>query len=256
MSRKILSIIAGVLAAGMVYLSVALVPAGHRGVVFGQGGGVQAEELQEGLSFVLPLWQRYYNVDVRTKVFEYESFVQTSDLQEVTLPIAINYRIDPTRAAEVFQEVGRDFAGVLIPPAAFQASTEAAGQIIAEDIAVKRGELAATIQTILAERLDSYGIIVEFVSVKDAVLDAAFVAAIQAKVVAEQNVQRTEKEIQVATNEAEQARVRASGVADANATIRSSLTPDVLDYIWLTKWNGVTPLTVVSDDAGILIGVE
>lgn len=256
--KPLRTILPAVLVAALLYLSIALVPAGHVGVVFGQASGVQEQELPEGLSFLVPLWQRKYNVDVRTQVFTYESFVQTKDLQEITLPVAINYHIDPARAAEVYQNVGpaSEIQAKLIEPAAFQASTQAMGQVNAEDVAQQRAQLALSITDIIAGRLDAHGIIVEFVAVKDAVMDSAFIAAIQAKVIAEQNQQTALNNVEVARAEAEQARRRAEGIADANTTIEATLTEGILDYLWITKWNGITPATVVGDTSGVLVGID
>jgi hypothetical protein len=242
--------------AGVVYLSLALVPAGHVGVVFDQGSGVQELELREGLNFVVPFWQRAYIVDTRTKVFTYESFVQTSDLQEVTLPIAINYYVDPSRAAEIFQTVGPDVEAKIVVPAAFQASTQAAGLINAEDIANKRAELAQAIAVIVTDRLAERGLIVEFVAVKDAVMDADFIASIKEKVIAEQKAVTAENNVLVALFEAEQARVRAQGTADANRTIQASLSEEILAYLRVTKWNGILPATLATDGSDVFIGVR
>jgi regulator of protease activity HflC (stomatin/prohibitin superfamily) len=241
--------------------TVAYVPAGFRGVVMDAGTGVQQEERGEGLALTLPFWQRVHNVNVRTQVFEYESFVQTKDLQEVTLPIAINFSVVPGSAAELFQEVGHDYVETIITPAAFQASTEAAGAIEATAIAVSRAELADSILGILTPQLASHGIVVEFVAVKDAVFDGEFLASVKAKVIATQRAIESERLVVVAENEALQAIETATGLAQSiiiTANARDAeqelLDMSATEYVWFTTWDGKLPATWLSGDSeGIIV---
>jgi len=260
----------GYVLVGLLALSatLAFVPAGNRGVVFGQGTGVQQEERGEGLTLVVPLWQRVHNVNVRTQLYEYESYVQTFDLQEVTLPIAINFHVVPDDAAELYQEVGRSYVDRIIAPAAFQASTEAAGQILAESIAQSRAQLASDIATILSEKVGEHGIFIESVSVKDAVFDADFIAAIKAKVIADQKAEESARLVVVATNEARQVVERAEGDANAIAAIgegerkaiaavAAALGFSPEDYLlWqrLQVWDGNLPATVLGGQ-DVIVGL-
>jgi len=256
-------------AVGIVFTSaLAFVPAGNRGVVFDQATGVQAEVKGEGLTVVLPFWQNVQNMNVRTQVYEYTSFVQTQDLQEVTLPIAVNFSVIPDRASELYQEVGQSYVEIIIAPAAFQASTEAAGSIQAAAIAQSRAELARSIAEILSPQLASHGILVEYVSVKDAVFDDDFIGAIKAKVIAEQKAEESLRLVEVATNEAMSVRRTASGDADALAFIgqgegsaimfvAEALGFDAAEYLlWqrLQRWDGQLPETVLGEN-DVIIGL-
>jgi len=248
--------------------TLAFVPAGNRGVVFGQGTGVQEEVKGEGLTLVVPFWERVHNVNVRTQLYEYESFVQTSDLQEVTLPIAINFHVIPDAASEVYQEVGRSYVDRIIAPAAFQASTEAAGQILAESIAQSRAQLAFDIAAILSDKVEGHGVYIESVSVKDAVFDADFIAAIKAKVIADQKAEESARLVVVAQNEARQIVATAEGDAtalarigegerDAIAAVAAALGFSSDEYLlWqrLQVWNGTLPSTVLGDQ-DVIVGL-
>lgn len=247
----------------------AFIPAGYRGVVFDRGSGVEQNERPEGVSLVVPFWQRLVVMSVRTQVFDYEAFVQTNDLQEVTLPIAVNYHVDPTSAAQVYQELGFDYASIVIEPAVFQAATQAAGQIIAEDVAASRAALAQAIQDIIVDRLAFRGLIVESVSVKDAVFDSEFIASIKAKVIAEQKAAESLRLVEVARNEAEQVRLRAVGDAQALAAVGEGqseaiaevakalgFTPnEYLEWLRTTKWDGAVPGVVLGDSSQTIIPI-
>ena len=247
--------------------SFAFVPAGYRGVVFDQGVGVIHEELPEGLSPVIPYWQRVHNVRVQTQVYEFESFIQSYDLQEITLPVAINYHPDPTRAAELFQDVGLDYAKVILDPAAFQGTTQAAGSIIAENIARSRAQLAFDILSIILPRAEEHGIVVEYVAIRDAVFDEEFIASVKAKVIADQKAEESLRLVKVAQHNAEAIRRTASGDADALAllgkgeseaieAVASALSFTASEYLlWqrLNTWDGMLPTTVLGTSADVIV---
>jgi regulator of protease activity HflC (stomatin/prohibitin superfamily) len=260
---------AGVLLVIGVTLAAAfpVVPAGHRGVVFGLNQGVMQEELDEGLNTVIPYWQRVHNMNVRIQLFEYESFVQTKDLQEVTLPIAINYHVIPSASPAVFQRVGFDYERIILDPAAFQASTQAAGRILAEDIAFSRAKLAFDIQTIMSNKLFPQGIVIQRVAIKDAVFDKDFIAAIKAKVIATQKAEESLRLVEVAKNEADQVRAEASGNADALVFMGQGegsaiiFVAEALGFspeeylLWLRLgvWDGQLPDTVLSEGSDVIV---
>jgi regulator of protease activity HflC (stomatin/prohibitin superfamily) len=257
---------------GVIILSaVVFVPAGHRGVVFDQGGGVQAEELNEGLGLVVPFWQRASLMDVRTRVYVYESFVQSKDLQEITLPIAVNYHVDPLEANILYQTVGNKgvYEKTIIDPAVFQASTQAVGQVVAADIAVSRAEIADQIGKIITPVLAPHGVQVEFVAIKDAVFDPQFITAIKNKVIAREKAIEEENLIAAKEAEAKQAVAVAGGQAEAirivaveqakaNDLIAASVDQRLIEWERTTRWNGILPETWLSsgDALDILFTLE
>lgn len=243
---------------------VGFVPAGNRGVVFSAAGGVDQSERTEGVTLMAPFFQRLHNVDVRTKAYAFEALVQTKDLQEVRLPGFVNYHVNPSAAAEVFQEVGYSYEATIVAPAVAQAIVEAAGQIAAEDIAVSRAELTARITELVQVRLETFGLTVDYVTVSDAVFDSAFMTSIKEKVIADQNRQRALIEIEVAAanakavvqtaiGQADAERERGSGIADANELIDASLTADVLLFQRLEKWNGQLPTMMLGNGQDVIV---
>lgn len=260
------------LAAGLTVLAATVfVPAGHRGVVFDQGRGVLPEALGEGLGFIIPFWQQGKLVDIRTRVYAFESFAQSKDLQEITLPIAVNYSVAADRASDLYQRVGNSpiYETTIIEPAVFQATTQAVGQVEAADVAQSRAILADSIGAIIRPQLEQYGIVLQYVSIKDAVFDKDFIAAIKAKVIASEKAQEQANLVAAAQSQAQQVREQAAGdadalraiadaQADANRLIDATLTPQMIEWQRLVKWNGVLPTTVVgeSGDASLLLQVK
>lgn len=236
--------------------ALAFVPAGHRGVVYNMFTGVETDERPEGVTVVIPWIQHVTPINVRTQVYAYEFVAQSQDLQEVTVPIAVNLHIDPERAAEIYQEIGFDYGIKVVRPAIDQHAKAAIGQVTAEDFPQNRTELALSIATGVATQLDEYGILVEYVNIADSIFDADFMAAVRNKVIAEQNVAEARRRVQEEEykkrqeiKKAEAARqdaiLRAQGVAEANRLINESLNPQILAYLRVMQWNGILPQTLL-----------
>jgi regulator of protease activity HflC (stomatin/prohibitin superfamily) len=284
----------GVIAAVVILPALVITPPGHRAAIYSLGGGVSPVERGEGLSFVIPWAQSARMVNVRTQVYVYEAYTQTCadptvdlevdpevdvgagvpdppasgcDLQEVTLPVAINYSVDPDMAAEVYRDIGLNYASVAIDPIVFQATTQATGELTASEIVSRRSAFALSIRQILAEHLGPRGIVVETVSIKDAIFDPAFIQSVKDKIIADQKAAEAARLVQVAVAEAQAVRERADGdrdaaIAKAEGEKKSvelvaaalGFTPnEYLEYLRLQRWDGILPKTVVGSEAGSLI---
>jgi regulator of protease activity HflC (stomatin/prohibitin superfamily) len=251
----------GFIAAALILPALVITPPGHRAAIYNLGGGVSPTERPEGLSFVLPWVQSARMVSVRTQVYEVEVYPQSLDLQEVTVPVAVNFHVDPSEAAELYQEVGLLYAQTVIAPAVLQLLTQEVGQFAAIDFAQNRAALAEAVHGALGERLTTYGIIVESVNVKDAVFAPAFIQSVEAKIIADQKASEALRLVQVAVAEAQAVRERAAGDRDAaiakaegerqaveQVAAALGFTPaEYLEWVQLTKWDGKLPSTLLGD---------
>lgn len=257
------SLIAAATLAGVALLvvpAIGIVPAGHRGVVYEWSGGVDSAERGEGITLLIPWAQHMYVTSVRTqKVYSDKIFSQSLDLQEITAVVSINYHVRASEAADLYQEVGPLYPSTVIQPALFQRTKAAIGQVKAEGFAQRRAALAATIQKQLTKQLSSYGIVVEFVNIEDAIFDPAFVKAVKNKIIAEQKAQEQvrliEAERAIKTQKIIQAEARARSIkieadqqARANVVLAQSITPEILRWKWLLGWDGSLPITLVTGE--------
>jgi regulator of protease activity HflC (stomatin/prohibitin superfamily) len=257
----------GVIAAVVILPALVITPPGHRAAIYSVSGGVSPIERDEGLSLVIPWAQSARMVNVRTQVFEVEVYPQSLDLQEVTVPVAVNHHVDPSLAAELYQSVGLQYQQTVIAPAVLQLVTQSVGQFAAIDFAQNRAALAEAVFQSLAARLSEYGIVVESVNVKDAVFAPAFIQSVEAKIIADQKAAEAARLVQVAVAEAQAVRERADGdrdaaIAKAEGEKKSvelvaaalGFTPnEYLEYLRLQRWDGILPKTVVGSEAGSLI---
>lgn len=249
--------------------ALAVVPAGHRGVVYSAAGGVSTVERPEGFSFVVPLLQHVYSMNVRTlRFFTDKAFAQTKDLQEVTLVVSVNYHVVPDQAAELYRAVGTGFSETVVSPAVLQLVKERVGLVEATDFAAQRAVLASDIRAALDLQLVGYGIVVEYVNIEDAIFDPAFIQAVKEKVIADQEAAEQRRLIDAEDAKREQAILQAEGraasilieaqaQAEANALVSATLTLDLLTWREIVQWNGILPTTQVNGgDASLLIQPE
>jgi regulator of protease activity HflC (stomatin/prohibitin superfamily) len=259
----VISIIAG---------SFATIPAGHRGVVI-RFSAVTGTILNEGLQMKLPFFDSVVKMSVQTEKYETGAASASRDLQDVNTTIALNWRLDPSMAAEVYRTLGTEYIPRIAAPAVQETIKQVTAKYIAEDLILKRETVKDEIQENLSNRLLQRGIITETVSITEFKFSATFVAAIEAKVAAEQAVWESRNKLERVKVEAEQAEAAAVGEADAriakaegeaeyirvvtdaqvaaNNAIAGSLTPQVLQYILLDRLGDDIKVMVIPSGQGL-----
>ncbi|MDO9581234.1 MAG: prohibitin family protein, partial [Bacteroidales bacterium] len=201
----VISIIAG---------SFATIPAGHRGVVI-RFSAVTGTILEEGLQTKLPFFDSVVMMDIRTDKYEVGAASASQDLQDVSTTIALNWRLEPTRTAEIYRTLGMEYISRIAAPAVQEVIKQVTARYPAEDLILKREMVRDEIAGLLAVRLLERGIITEALSITEFQFSATFVAAIEAKVAAEQAVWEARNKLERVKVEAEQREAEARGEANA-----------------------------------------
>lgn len=252
--------------------SFTAVPAGHHGVVI-RFNAVTGTVLKEGLQTKLPFLDSVVLMDIRTNKYEVGAASASQDLQDVSTTIALNWRLDPTRTAEIYRTLGMEYIARIAAPAVQEVIKQITARHPAEDLILKREIVRDEIAEQLAARLLERGIITEAVSITEFQFSPTFVAAIEAKVAAEQAVWEARNKLERVKVEAEQreaeakgeaaARIaRANGEAEyirvvtdaqvaANNAIAASLTPQVLQYILLDRLGEDIKVIVIPSGQGL-----
>ncbi len=259
----VVSIIAG---------SFTTVPAGYRGVVI-RFSAVTGTTLSEGLRTKLPFIDSVVKMEVRTQKYEVGASAITRDLQDVSTTIALNWKLDPGMAAEVYRTLGLEFIDRIAAPAIQETIKQVTSRFNAEDLILKRDEVKNVIFAGLAARLHERGIIAETLSITDFQFSETFTAAIEAKVAAEQAVLEATNKLQRVIVEAQQREAEARGEADAriakangeaeyirvvtdaqvaaNRAIAETLTPEILQYILLDRLGEDIKIMVIPSGQGL-----
>ncbi len=273
LAGKVGSIIGIVLiVASIIAGSFTTIPAGSRGVVI-RFSAVTGSILEEGLQFKLPFIDSVVKMSVQTQKYETDSSAITNDLQDVSTTIALNWKLDPRMAAEVYRTLGLDFIDRIAAPAIQETIKQITAQYNAEDLILRRDEVKAAITENLENRLSERGIITEIVSITVFQFSDTFTAAIEAKVAAEQAVLEAINKLEQVKVEAQQREAEAKGEADAriataigeaeyirvvteaqvaaNNAIAGSLTPEILQYILLDRLGEDIKVIVIPSGQGL-----
>jgi len=228
--------------AGLIFRPFVIVNAGERGVLM-KFGKVQDRILDEGLHPIIPVMTTVENLSVRVQKNDVNAEASSRDLQDVKMEIAINWHIDPARVNKVFQQIG-DREQILIriiTPSVSEVVKSATAKKNAEEIITRRTDLKQEIDKQLKERITSYGILIDDVSLVNVTFSPEFAKAIEAKQIAEQEAKRAEFEALKAEKVAQAEINRAKGQAEAQRLQRQTLTPILLQKLAIEKWDGRFP---------------
>ncbi|MBQ7715685.1 MAG: prohibitin family protein [Clostridia bacterium] len=255
--KAVVAIILAIAAIVVIFNSFTVVSAGHTGVIVTLGK-VNETVLQEGIHLKAPFIQQCVEIDNRIVKLEVNTEAFSKDLQSVMTTLAINYRVDTSKSYSIYKNIGADYEAVLVTPAVNEVLKAITAQYTAEQSVTNRALISDGLVTGLNEKLNDIGLFVTDVNIINFDFSEAFINAIEEKQVAQQKLLKAETEKQTAiTNaeaEAETIKIRAQAEADANVTISESLTPNVIEYKKLEKWNGVLPKVTGGATALIDIG--
>src|SRR3989441_9727301 len=237
----------------VMFESVVVVEAGHRGVVL-YVGAVENRVLGEGIHFIIPFAEQVVPLEVRTLKFQADASAASNDLQEVQTTIALNYHISPSQANIIYQQLGANYPDRIIAPTIQESVKASVAKFNAEELITKRATAKAVIAQTIGNTLSARDIVVETVFITDFAFSQAFSNQIEAKVVAFQKYlteQNNLKAIQVVANQTvvqAQAAARsniakAGGESQAIKIITEQLkqSPQYLQWLSINRWNGQMP---------------
>lgn len=177
-----------------------------------------------------------HEMNTRIQIRDYQANAASSDLQEVKTRVALNFRIEPTRAGEIYSTIGQEYQNVIISPVVQEAVKDTTSKFTAEQLITKRTDAKNLITSYIVTKLADKGIIVEEVSITNFEFSPEFNAAIERKQVAEQDAL-------TAKNKLEETRLLVEG-SKLQSTILEARQLD-LQQQWITKWDGKLPTTLV-----------
>jgi prohibitin 1 len=248
--RAIATLVVGGLIVIALIASIAYVPAGHVGVLtlFGR---VTGEVLPEGTHLVFP-FKTNHPLAIRTQELKETASVPSEEGLIITLDTSLLFRLDSTKANEVYQKIGPRYVEVVVEPtlrSAIRTSTAAHNANALYTGA--REEVAKQVQKELEEKLGPRGIIIEGVLLRDIQLPTMLKQSIESKQQAEQEALRMTFILQKEKQEAERKRIEAQGIADFQRIVAQGISPALLE------WKGIEAtekLATSSNSKVVLIG--
>ena len=223
------------------FSAIKIVPAGNVGVVT-NFGAVQKQTLDPGLHLVIPFVQGVVRVNTQVQAHSFQQIDAASqELQSVKLTGKVNFAIDARNAADLYQNVGLDFAGKLLDPSFNDFIKTIVPTYPVNDILKNRDAIRDKTKDRLNSTVNPYGITIVAVQITDIRFSPEFEKAIEAKQVAQQQVQTQTQILEQNKIQAQQAVVVADGQAKANAILNASLTPTLVQWQTIQKWDGKLP---------------
>jgi len=253
-----IAIIALIVIGAVTFSAVAIVDAGHRGVLLHWNAvDTTVPPLDEGLHFVMPFADSVVNMEVRTLKFVKSTSSASQDLQTVSTEVTVNYHPSYESVHFLYKEVGLDYENRVIQPAIEEVVKQVTANYNAEELITKRPLVKSDIETEIGKRLGDFNIITEVVSITDFQFSALFASAIESKVEAEQKAFRAENDLKRIEVEAQQRAAQSEGIARANVAeaqgeaeairiINEALAqnPHYLEWLKTQQWDGKLPLVV------------
>lgn len=233
-----------ILVIGLIFMNsvVGTIGAGQRGILL-RFGAVTGTIYNEGLYFKIPIVEQIVKIDVKVQKEQTDADSASKDLQSVHAIVALNFHIDPTKVGKIYQEIGVGYKDKLIDPAIQESVKASTAKFTAEELISKREIVRAEMKTLLKEKLEGYGILVNDVNIVNFNFSESFNTAIESKVTAEQDALAAKNKLERIKFEADQKVAEAKGKAEAMRIESEALksNPEVLQLRALEKWNGVLP---------------
>ncbi len=244
---KVLFIVGIVLLILMFFRPFVQIGAGERGVVL-NFGAVQSSVLGEGLHLRIPIMQNIIKVDVKVQKATTDAAAASSDLQDVSSTVSINYHIVPDKANVVYQSLGIHFKERIIDPAVQEVVKAVTAKYTAEELITKRPAVSDTMKAALTERLIIHNIAVDAFSIVGFSFSKVFMEAIESKQTAEQLALKAKRDLDRIKIEADQKITAARAEAEALRLQRANISTDLIELRKIEanlkaieKWNGILP---------------
>lgn len=262
---------------------------GEVGVIvnlFGDKQGVQQKELSVGMHFVLP-WKEVYTFPIFEQNHQWSGDngfnFQSSEGLSVHADIGINFHLEQNKVHELFCKYRRgmdEITNVFIKNILRDAINRVGAHMTTEDLnGDKKDVFFIEVQKMVSDELGSIGFKVSHIfAMGKFVMPDTVIAALNEKIASTQRAQQRENELReaeaqarkdvaqaegagqskivAAKADAESLGIEAKAKADANNMLNRSLTPELLKYQAIQKWDGILPTAMGGDGASFLIDLK
>jgi regulator of protease activity HflC (stomatin/prohibitin superfamily) len=258
------------------------IDAGHVGVkvnLYGDGKGVDDVTEVTGWVFYNPISTKIVEFPIFVQHKEYkldkeneidESFVVNSkDGSEFHVSPLLNYSVRRERVPYIFAKYRVELSLIesgFLKTAVYDAFRVVANSYTADALISNRQEFEKKVREVLVKQLEPEGFTLsQFTS--NLIYPQTFKKAIEAKNNAVQTALTAENQVKTAEAEAKIKIARAEGAAKAlltnaraeaesNRLRQQTLTPLLLQQMWIERWNGKLPTTMLGDKTNAMIGIK
>ncbi len=208
---------------------VRVIPAGHVGVkdFF---GSVSPNVLKPGVNVVFP-FTKVVKMSVKTQEVKETAEVPSKEGLTMDLEGSLLFRLDPTRAADIYKTIGPNYQEIAVVPQVRSAIREITATYEAKALySAERDKISRETLELFRKMSEGRGIITEAVLLRKIGLPAVVANAIQEKLKREQEAEQMKFVLQKEQQEAERKRIEAQGVADFQRIVASGISQQLLEW--------------------------
>lgn len=185
----------------------------------------------EGLRVYNPLVSRIIKISVQTENLEVGLNIPSKEGLNILSEVSILYNINAKDAPDILRNIGTEYEDNVILPIFRSAVADVCANYYAKDMHTgERSNIENAIRDRMMNYLDEKGIEIEAVLLKSIQLPRSLATAIEEKLEAEQQAERMQFVLTQAERKAEQKRIEAAGIRDAQIIISEGLDQRVLQF--------------------------
>ena len=229
-----------------------MVHPGYRGVEVTMGR-VTPSPKKEGFGFKAPMITRVVPMSIRQQTAQDQAECYSSDLQQIHIELRVLYRIPESSVVKLYQAYdGHPFES-LIAPRVHEALKEVAALQSAEQIVKTREQIKSKALALAREKLGGL-LVIEDIVIQNIRLSKELEHAIEAKMVQEQEAQRSKFVQQRAQIDADTAVIKARGEAESMRIRGQALkeNPAYLELQIVDRWDGIAPVIIGGSEQFVL----
>ncbi len=195
-------------------------------------GSISDQPVETGWHFYIRLFSWIENWNIKTQEIKETANVPSSEGLISTLDVSVLYNVPKDQVVGVRKTIGRNYRETVLEPYLRESIRNVISgyEVKALYSEKSRKEIGEKILIFLKNKLDSRGIMIQDVLLRDVRLPGAFAQSIEMKLKTEQEAQQKDFELMKAKKDAEIEIARADGAAKSNIIIAESLSENFLRY--------------------------
>lgn len=212
-------------------------------------GNISKETLTPGVYANVPLIREVELWNTKTQRRSVRVEIPSSEGLMVSIETTVLFR--PLNVYQIRTEIGSEYVRKVLIAELINVFRKVIGKKRVEELIKSQEELTDAANALLKEKMKGRGIVVEDLLVTGLGLPDKFRNAVELKLESEQKALQKEFELKQAKKDAEIEVARARGAAQAQEIVRSTLSQEYLQYLWISTLNQNPNVIYVATEANM-----
>jgi len=210
-------------AGGVAQSALYNVDGGYRAVMFDRFRGILPTVTGEGTHFMIPWVQRPILYDIRSRPKNVPSITGSKDLQNVNITLRILFRPLPDSLPQIYTTLGVDYEDRVLPSITNEVLKAVVAEFDAGELITQREVVSARVNTMLTQRAQQFGLILDDISITHLTFGREFTQAVELKQVAQQDAEKARFLVEKAEQIKQAAIITAEGDTQAALLIAEAM---------------------------------